>query len=85
MPRDWRGFLIRRFRFKVFDLTSSVRIYPSLTQAGRLRLSSDSNVRWEFIRNLYWSLRIYENFDSRPPINAPKNDFGITNSLGWTF
>ena len=79
------GLSYSRFRFKVFDLTSSVRIFPSITQAGRLRLSSDSNVRWEFIRNLYWSLRIYENFDSRPPINAPKNDFGITNSFGWTF
>ena len=79
------GLSYSTFRFKVFDLTSSVRIYPSLTQAGRLRLSSDSNIRWEFIRNLYWSLRIYENFDSRPPINAPRNDFGITNSLGWTF
>jgi hypothetical protein len=24
---------------------------------------------------MYWSLRIYENFDSRPPINAPKKRF----------
>ena len=79
------GLSYSSFRFKVFDLTSSIMIYPSFSQAGRLRLSSDSSVRWEFIRNLYWSLRIYENFDSRPPINAPKNDFGITNSLGWTF
>ena len=79
------GLTYSTFRFKVFDLTSGVMMYPSLSQAGRLRLSSDSNVRWEFIKNMYWSLRIYENFDSRPPINAPKNDFGITNSLGWTF
>ena len=24
-------------------------------------------------------------FDSQPPINAPRNDFGVTNSLGWKF
>ena len=79
------GMTYSTFRFKVFDFTSSLMVYPSLSQAGRLRLKSESSVRWEFIKNMYWSLRIYENFDSRPPINAPKNDFGITNSLGWTF
>lgn len=79
------GLTYSTFRFKVFDLTNSLMVYPSISQAGRLRLSADSNVRWEFIRNMYWSLRIYENYDSRPPINAPRNDFGITNSLGWTF
>jgi Protein of unknown function, DUF481 len=79
------GLTYSTFRFKVFDLTSRLMIFPSLSQAGRLRLSSDSSLRWEFIRNMYWSLRIYENFDSRPPINAPRNDFGVTNSLGWTF
>jgi len=73
------------FRFKVFDLTSRLFIFPNISQAGRLRFSSDSSVRWEFVRNLYWSLRIYENFDSKPPVNAPRNDFGVTNSLGWKF
>jgi len=79
------GLTYSTFRFKVFDFTSGLMVYPSLSQAGRLRLNSNSNVRWEFIKNMYWSLRIYENFDSRPPINAPKNDCGITNSLRWTF
>jgi len=73
------------FRFKVFDLTSRLMVYPSLTTLGRIRLGSESNVSWEFIRNLYWNLRIYENFDSKPPVNAPKNDFGVTTSLGWKF
>ena len=79
------GLTYSTFRFKVFDLRNRLMVYPSLTQAGRFRLGSDSSVRWEFIKNMYWSLRIYENFDSRPPINAPRNDFGLTNSLGWTF
>jgi hypothetical protein len=73
------------FRFKVFDLTSQLKVFPSLSTLGRIRLGSESNVSWEFIRNLYWNLRIYENFDSKPPVNAPKNDFGVTTSLGWKF
>ena len=79
------GLNYSTFRFKVFNLTSRVMIFPNLSQSGRLRFSSNSSVRWEFIRNLYWSLQIYENLDTKPPINAPKNDFGVTNSFGWTF
>ena len=79
------GLDFSNFRFKMFDLNSRLSIYPSLTTAGRIRTSSETNVSWEFVRNLYWNLRIYENFASKPPVNAPKNDFGITTSLGWKF
>jgi len=52
---------------------------------GRVRLSSQSNLRIELIRNFYWNFQLYENYDTRPPIAAPKNDLGITTSVGWTF
>jgi len=73
------------FRFKTYSVTSGFRAFPSLSTWGRIRLSSETNVSWEFIKDLYWNLRVYENFDSKPPINAPKNDFGITTGLGWKF
>jgi hypothetical protein len=79
------GLNYSTFRFKVFDLKSRLSIFPNLSQGGRFRIGSESSVSWEFVRNLYWSLRIYENFDSRPPVNAPRNDFGVTNSIGWKF
>jgi hypothetical protein len=60
-------------------------VFPGLTDPGRLRLSTQSNVRIEIVRNLYWDFGLYENFDSRPPINAPRNDVGITTSLGLKF
>jgi len=81
----WLSLAFTHFRFKVFDLDTSLTAYPNLTTRGRVRVNSVSNLRWEFIKDLYWNLRIYENFDSHPPIVAPKNDFGITTSLGWTF
>jgi putative salt-induced outer membrane protein YdiY len=74
-----------RFRFDSYSVTSSLRMYPSLSTWGRVRIGSETNVSWEFIKDLYWNLRVYENFDSKPPINAPKNDFGITTGLGWKF
>jgi putative salt-induced outer membrane protein YdiY len=73
------------FKFDAYSITSSLRVYPSLSTWGRVRFGSETNVSWEFIKDLYWNLRVYENFDSKPPINAPKNDFGITTGLGWKF
>jgi putative salt-induced outer membrane protein YdiY len=73
------------FKFDAYSVTSSLRVYPSLSTWGRIRFGSETNVSWEFIKDLYWNLRVYENFDSKPPVNAPKNDFGITTGLGWKF
>jgi putative salt-induced outer membrane protein YdiY len=73
------------FKFDAYSIDSSLRIYPSLSTWGRVRVGSETSISWEFIKDLYWNLRVYENFDSKPPINAPKNDFGITTGLGWKF
>jgi putative salt-induced outer membrane protein YdiY len=73
------------FRFKVLDFRSSALVYPSLSDPGRVRLSSDSNVHIELIKDFYWDFHLYENFDSRPPVNAPRNDLGVTTGIGWKF
>jgi hypothetical protein len=73
------------FRFKVLDIQSCLLVYPSLTDAGRVRLSSDSNLHIELIKDFYWDFHLYENFDSRPPVHAARNDLGVTTGLGWKF
>ena len=73
------------FRFKVLDIRSNLLVYPSLTDAGRVRISSDSNLRIELVKDFYWDFHLYENFDSRPPIHAARNDLGVTTGLGWKF
>jgi putative salt-induced outer membrane protein YdiY len=79
------GLRFVMFRFKKLNINSQTFLFPGLTDAGRLRLGSQSNLRIELVRNFVWNLQIYENYDSRPPVVAPKNDLGITASLGWTF
>jgi putative salt-induced outer membrane protein YdiY len=73
------------FRFKTTDVSSLLAVFPSMTDPGRVRLSSQTNLKFEILRNLYWNFRFYENYDSRPPVSAPKNDLGVTSSLGWKF
>jgi putative salt-induced outer membrane protein YdiY len=79
------GVTFSTFRFKTLNLNSQTFAFPSLSDPGRLRISSQSNLRIELVRNFYWNFQLYENYDSRPPVSAPKNDLGITNSIGWTF
>lgn len=79
------GLKFSTFRFKTMNINSQTLLFPSLTDAGRFRVSSQSNLRIELVRNFYWNFQVYENYDTRPPVNAPKNDLGLTTSIGWTF
>ena len=79
------GITFSTFRFKTLNLNSRTLLFPSLSDPGRQRLSSQSNLRIELARNFYWNFQLYENYDTRPPVNAAKNDLGVTTSVGWTF
>jgi len=79
------GLTFSTFRFRTVGINSQISLFPSLSDPGRVRLSSQSNLQIELVRNLYWSFQLYQNVDSRPPINAPKNDLGVTTSVGWKF
>lgn len=79
------GLTFSTFRFRTVNVNSQLLVFPSLTGPGRVRLSSQSNLQIDLVRNFSWNLQFYENVDSRPPVNAPKNDLGITTSLGWKF
>jgi hypothetical protein len=73
------------YRFKKFDVDAATYAYPSLTDQGRIRMGVQSALGIELFRNFKWKFSLYENFDSRPPVHAPRNDFGTTTSVGWTF
>jgi hypothetical protein len=68
------------------DLAASLsaRTFFGLTrQRGRLQI--DGNVRHDIFGNMYWAFNIHEKFDSDPPDDRPRSDFGLSFSLGWTF
>jgi len=71
--------------FRRLQFSGTLAAYPNLTTLGRVRVAAESSLKLEIVRNLYWKLSFYENYDNRPPVSAPKNDFGTSTSLGWTF
>jgi putative salt-induced outer membrane protein YdiY len=73
------------FRFNATDIRSRVMVFPSLSNPGRMRMQATTDLSIKVAKDLWWGFHFYENFDSKPPISANKNDLGISTSLGWKF
>jgi hypothetical protein len=68
------------------SLDMALMTFPSLNDAGRVRLNANTKLRRELLKDTYLTLTWYDSYDSRPPqASASKNDVGFTLSLGWTF
>jgi hypothetical protein len=79
---QWRIF---RFSDPEVSLASTLYAYPSLTESGRVRGSLDVSLRREIINDLFFDLSLYDSYDSDPPSEGEKNDYGIVTSLGYKF
>ncbi|MGO9932685.1 MAG: DUF481 domain-containing protein [Steroidobacteraceae bacterium] len=80
---DWR---IYRFSVPETTLTSSLKIFPYLSDIGRVRARMDVTLQRKFTSSLSLNLSLYDDYDSRPPgTQVENNDYGIVTSLGYTF
>ena len=73
------------FRFDASEFETRASFYPNLSDIGRYRFDFETSFRLDLIDDLYWNLTFFDNFDSRPPVDAPCNDVGLTSSFGWKF
>jgi hypothetical protein len=67
------------------DLTSSVLTFYPLSGPARVRIEFNAALRGKLHKDFNWSLNTYDSFDSSPPPEQKRNDFGVSISLGWTF
>jgi hypothetical protein len=68
------------------SLDMSFEYFPSLTVSGRERGNLDVVYRQEFVRDLFWNMRFYQSFDTKPPAGAiSKEDYGLVTSLEYLF
>jgi putative salt-induced outer membrane protein YdiY len=72
-----------RFNFGEFD--SQVQGFPGLTDAGRIRLKTNNSITIKLRNNFHLNFTLWDNFDSRPPSTARKNELGISSGIGWSF
>ncbi len=73
------------FRFDSTEITTRFRFLPSMSVPGRVRLDLDLSLKLDLIGDLYWNLSFWNNFDSHPPVDVPRNDFGGSTTIGWSF
>jgi hypothetical protein len=80
---DWRVY---RFSLPETTLTSSLKVFPYLSDFGRVRARLDVTLQRKFTRAFSLNLSLYDDYDSRPPgVQVVNNDYGIVTSLGYTF
>ena len=74
------------YDFPKVDVSLVVAGYASLNHGGRYRLDVQGRLKRELVKDFYATLRGYESYDSRPATEgAPRNDYGGTFALGWSF
>jgi Protein of unknown function, DUF481 len=74
------------YDFPKVDVSVVVGGFASLNDGGRYRLDVQGSLKRELIKDFYATLRGYESYDSRPATEgAPRNDYGMTFALGWSF
>ena len=67
------------------QLITKLSVSPNLLQGGRYRLSLESGARMPLIGRYVWTFNIFDRYDSRPPVQAQRNDYGAVSSVGFTF
>jgi putative salt-induced outer membrane protein YdiY len=79
---DWDAF---RFDSPKLDFNTAVAVFPSLSQAGRVRTQADIRLQYELFNDFDAGIRWSDTFDSRPPEGATKNDYIVTLTIGWSY
>jgi len=85
------GILAARYRYfrfatpeRTFD--TSLSVYPSITDFGRIRTNLRTTFKLEFIEDLFWSMEFYATHDNQPlSEDVEKTDFGLITGIGWSY
>lgn len=78
----------RYFRFAEPErsLDTTLSVFPSLTDSGRVRADFRTTFKLEIIKDLFWSMELYGTHDSRPlSIDADETDYGVITGVGWSY
>jgi hypothetical protein len=82
------GLLNGQYQLFIYDhpqvsLATTLSIFPSITNLGRVRSDFNVDLDWEIIIDFYWVLSFYFNYDSKPTSTASKTDYRIETSFKY--
>ena len=79
------GVEYRYFHFDRYTFQAQFLVFPALSDFGRIRFTTNDTLSVKLTNKFHLDFSLWDNFDSRPPLNARKNATGLSTSLGWTF
>jgi hypothetical protein len=80
---QWRMF---RFTYPKVNLDTSLLLYPSLTDAPRVRATLNVTLTFKMTDRFSIQLNEFGNYDSRPPsAEAVTLDYGVNTSIAYAF
>jgi hypothetical protein len=75
-----------RYNDPQLNISTTVSVFPSLTEWGRIRINFASRIRYEIFHNFYFGIRVFDKYDNRSGTDrVTKNDFGIDTTISWSF
>ena len=77
-------YKIFKFQHPKIDVSSSIIVYPGLSNWGRIRSDINANASLELFKDFFFGLDFYYKFDNRPAEGASKSDWGFNTSIGYT-
>jgi len=66
------------------NLTVTAITYYALSEA-RFRLELNTSFKSDIVGDLYWSINLFESYNSKPPAGQKANDSGVSAAVGWSF
>jgi hypothetical protein len=67
-----------------WDISTDFELIPSLTERGRVRYEFDTTIKWEIVRDFFWTIELYDNFDNQSQsADATRHDYGIITSITY--
>lgn len=78
------SFSLFRFADPERSLDTTLTLFPSITDSGRLRSDMRTTFKLDFLDDFFWSMEVYYQGDNKPPANSAQSDWGVTTSFGWS-
>lgn len=79
------GLKYASYRFNFGQIQSQLFVFPGLSDFGRVRMTTNNSLTIALTNKFHFTTTFWDNFDSRPPSFAKKNEMGISTGIGWSF
>jgi hypothetical protein len=79
------GLQYSMIRFNFGEFSSQLLAFPGLTDSGRIRVTTNNSLTIKLRNNFHLAFTFWDNFDSRPPETAKRNELGVSSGIGWAF